>query len=80
MTVIKVGGLHDGSTAKTIPELIAAWREEADRMWNYPMHNEQSISATFRSCADDLERLSRAIDPSAGARSSGKQSGGQHHD
>lgn len=57
--VIKVGSLHDGSTATTLLELISAWREEADRMWNSPQHNEQSISTTFRVCADDLERLLR---------------------
>lgn len=54
--LIKVGDLHDGSTATTFTELVAAWREVADRAWGTPA-NDQTMSSTFRSCADDLERL-----------------------
>jgi hypothetical protein len=53
---VKVGNLNDGSDATTFERLISGWREDADRMWNFPAHNEQSISATLRNCADMLEK------------------------
>jgi hypothetical protein len=60
--------IGDGSTAKTYPELVAAWREEASRLDPAQITNPacatmkiqfESCRATFLSCAKSLERLNK---------------------